>query len=63
MKASLIGAKTVNGAGAVAASVDNTPTKSVVKSLLVNALTKVEKLGSAVANVTIFGRPITASTL
>jgi len=60
--ASFVGANTVKGAGDVPVAVDNTPTKSVVKSSLVNAATRVENVGSATANVTTLGNPITAST-
>ena len=52
----------VKGAGEVPVVIDNTPTKLVVKSSLVNAATRVENVGSATANVTTLGNPMTAST-
>jgi hypothetical protein len=42
--------------------VDKIDTKSSPKSSLVNAATKVSKVGFDVANVTTVGSPITAST-
>src|SRR5690554_332005 len=65
-KASFVGAKTVKSGfipSALPPSVrDKIAAKSVAGVKVVNAETKVEKLGSAVANVTTVGMPITAST-
>ena len=61
-KALLTGAKTVRGVGGLVDEF-NKPTKSIVRSSLVRACTKISKFGSARANVTTVGNPITLSTM
>ena len=58
LKASFVGANTVNGP-----SPSKVLTKSVAGVNSVKAVTSVAKLGSAAANVTTVGIPITASTM
>ena len=61
LKASLLGAKTVNGAGEVPGAVLKIDGKSAVKSTLVIADSKLDKFSSATAKVTIYGIGITLS--
>ena len=59
LKALLLGAKTVNGAGEVPGAVLKIDGKSAVKSPLVRADSKLDKFSSATAKVTIDGIGIT----
>ena len=62
IKASFVGANTVKGAGDVSAPVLRIEGKSVVKSGLVKAASKISRFSSAFAKVTIVGSGMTLLT-